>query len=42
MLGGLITILFDLIGGIFYMLFSLIWWILMIVADWRKSEAKRS
>ena len=35
MLGGLITILFDLIGGIFYMLFSLIWWILMIVADWR-------
>ena len=35
MLGGLITALFELIGGIFYVMFSLIWWILMVVADWK-------
>lgn len=35
MLGGLIITLFKLIGGIFYILFSLAWWILRIVADWR-------
>ena len=35
MLGGMINVLFDLIGGFFSMLLSLIWWILMVVADWR-------
>lgn len=35
MLGGLITTLFQVIGGIFSMIFSLVWWILMIVADWK-------
>ncbi len=35
MLSGLIFTLFELIGGIFYMIFSIIWWLLMIVADWK-------